>query len=290
MGVLEYIQSFKEKNKILFLILRIIFVLISTGITLYMVVISMIRYEKYANRPDFRLEIVNNTVTRKTYFYIVRSSANISQCSSKAQFEENVTSLYEALVRKPDAGIFHAVFWLNFIVAMIVNAIDLAGLLQPLRTCGESDDERKFYWCIFDRTFLRIMVATMITPPTYYISAFDFSKACLEIRTNADIGAFTYLIAIAIVLPVLGISILTIVWIANCVSRGRLTITFRPSEIYEKHFKNTRIRKLIFFGCLCYCGYSCLYLIGVGCFFWYLMIIAELTRVQGIMIVIFAFF
>lgn len=136
--------------------------LIGLAITLSIAVISFIRYEKYMNRADFKLETVNGTVPNQTYFYILRRSANISQCSSKARFDVNVTELYELMVRKSGLGIFHGIFWLNFLVSLAVNILDVIDLIKTICSCGESNPKKRFYYDILDKTFLRLMRVVQI--------------------------------------------------------------------------------------------------------------------------------
>lgn len=135
--------------------------------------------------------------------YLFYSQTKSNNCSSKAQFHTDLTSIYHLIVTKSATSyVYVSVFCLNLGIAFILTLSDIVEFIRYKTKANSRSTYLTIVSFFFDETISKSWLFAILITPSYYISIFDYSENCLTFESHADVFALTY-VAVTILFPVI---------------------------------------------------------------------------------------
>lgn len=286
--------------------IKVIYKVLAVGLSIYLIVAAIKRYQTYDQRPNYTFLVVGNGTNssngQNISYYMIRTGANITNCSSNARFRTDVSAIYYLIVGRTNVNfVILIVFWFNLSVAIILILLDIYKVVRLLVKCVPKSNkvfeksyessskakESSTIWSVVDAIILKLWLLTTITAPTYYVSAFDYSQICLQYQSELDLFAGKFMV-IAISFPILGLIGLCCGWSCTSCIKRECTFSCSVRNIIPliKDPNIGSIQKVCLAYILCQVAYTVVFVFLAGGFLCVLMLLKPFTRGDAIPIVI----
>lgn len=282
--------------------IKIFLKVVAVALSIYLIVAMIKRYQTYDQRGNYQLIVVgNSTNNSNNSYYMVRTGANVTNCSSSARFTTDISAIYYLVVGRTNVNfVILIVFWFNLAVSAVLMLLDIYKLvvlsvkyipkcnkiLGKTHQSSSETNKSSLILSLIDIIILKLWLMATISAPTYYVSAFDYSQVCLQTQFDAELIAMNFTV-VAISFPILGMFGLCCAWGCTSCFKKKCVLSCGVRYIGPLITDNGAgwAQKLCLGYVLCQVASSVIFVFVAGGFLCILLLLKQATRADAIVIV-----
>ena len=274
---------------------------VAVALSIYLIVATIRRYQTYDQRGNYQLIVVKNSTNssdrQNISYYMVRTGANVANCSSSARYTTDISAIYYLVVGRTNVNfVILIVFWFNLIVVVVLMMLDIYKLVVLSVKCNKilgkipqsssETNNSSLILSLIDIIILKLWLMATISAPTYYVSAFDYSQVCLQTQFDAELIAINFT-AVAISFPILGMFGLCFAWGCTSCFKKKCVLSCGVRNIGPLITDKGAgwAQKLCLGYVLCQVASSVIFVFVAGGFLCILLLLKQATRADAIVIV-----